>query len=506
MLRKLLILTLFLSLSACSKDESATDKHNDKDGHVEHAQHKDAEHHGSEKKESHSDHDDHKDAEHHSSEKQGSHDDHAEHKDAEHHGSEKQDSHDDHAEHKDAEHHGNEKQGSHDDHAEHKDTEHHSSEQKVAHNDHDEHKDDEHHNEKAEGGDEHDGHGGHEEAPGSVHLKAEQMQAANIVVEALKLSDVKTTIRAPGEIKLNAYNTIKVSPRINAQVIARHAVLGDEVIKGQDLVTLSSVEMAEAQGQLLLADKEWSRVKKLGRKVVSARRYITAKVEYEKSYANAKAFGMNENEIKNLLSQKHSADGSFKLVALQAGRVIHDKFIVGERIEAGYELMVITDESTMWVEARVTPQVTNSVDIGNSAEILLSDKKFPAKVVQLHHSLDETTRTSAVRLEVSNDDDLLHAGMFVTAFIETRNTSKAMQVPEESVLRSSDGDWQIMVEQGEAGEFKAVEVELKKVSNGMAIIGSKGSYKIGPGTRVVTHGAFFVQSELAKGGFEIHNH
>ena len=220
---------------------------------------------------------------------------------------------------------------------------------------------------------------------------------------------------------------------------------------------------------------------------------------------------MGEAEIKSLLAQKRSADGSFKLVAQQAGRILHDKFIVGERIEAGYELMVITDESSMWVEARMTPQLMSLVDIGNSAEILLGDERLAAKVIQLHHSLDATTRTSAVRLEVKNVVDHLHAGMFVTAFISTRNTRKALQVPEEAVLRSSDGDWQILVEQDEAGEFKAVEVELKSISNGMATIvsksrNSKADDYIGVGTRVVTQGAFFVQSELAKGGFEIHNH
>ncbi len=377
----------------------------------------------------------------------------------------------------------------------HNDTEQHGGNKEKAHDDHDD---------EAGGG--HAGEGGHEEEAGAVHLKPEQMQAANIVVETLELTDANDITRAPGEIKLNAYKTIKVSPRINAQVIARHAVLGEEVEKGQALVTLSSVEMAEAQGQLLLADKEWQRVKKLGRKVVSARRYITAKVEYEKSYANARAFGMNENEIKTLRAQKSSADGSFKLVAQQAGRILHDKFIVGERIEAGYELMVITDESIMWVEARVTPQIISLIDIGNAASILLNDKKLPARVIQLHHSLDETTRTSAVRLEVANDDDRLHTGMFVTTFIETRNTSKALRIPEAAVLRSSDGDWQVFIEQDEAGEFKAVEVELKNISNGMATIESKGGNSIKPGIRVVTHGAFFVQSELAKGGFEIHNH
>ncbi len=370
------------------------------------------------------------------------------------------------------------------------------------HVEHDDHADKEHHDDDKK--EEHADHGGeengHEEA-GAVHLKPEQIQAANIIIEPLVLTDVAVRVRAPGEIKLNAYRTIKVSPRINAQVIQRHAYLGDEVSKDQNLVTLSSVEMAEAQGQLLLADKEWKRVKKLGRAVVSGRRYITAKVNYQKTYANAKAFGMNEADIKSLLAQKRSADGSFTLAAQQTGRVLHDKFIIGERVEAGYELMVIADESTMWVEARVTPKIAGKITVGSSAEILLEKQRLPAKVIQLHHTLDETTRTSAVRLEVANENDRLHAGMFVRTLITIRNKGKALQVPEAAVLRSADGDWQVMVEQDEAGEFKAVEVEVKSISDGKAVIEG-----IKPGTRIVIQGAFFVQSELAKGGFEIHNH
>jgi len=340
----------------------------------------------------------------------------------------------------------------------------------------------------------------HNEA-GVVNLSAIQMKTAGITVETLSLKDVTMNIRAPGEIKLNAYNTFKVSPRINAQVIKRHAKLGDEVQAGRSLVTLSSVEMAEAQGQLLLADKEWVLVKKLGRKVVSARRYITAKVDYEKTYANAKAYGMSEKGIAALLAQKRTADGSFQLVAQQAGRILHDKFIVGEYISAGYELMVIANESTMWVEARVTPEVASQISIGNSAEIFLNKQRLPAKVVQLHHTLDEVTRTSAVRIEVGNDKDYLHAGMFVTAQISTNNKTTALQLPEAAVLRSSDGDWEVMVEQDEPGEFKAIEVKVKQINDGIAIIEG-----IKEGSRVVTQGAFFVQSELAKGGFETHNH
>jgi len=387
---------------------------------------------------------------------------------------------------------------SHTENKKHKDGEHHGAEKKEqAHDEHDEHKDDEHHDEKRSDEKE----AGHDEEAGAVHLKPEQMKMANIIVKAIQLSDAAMTVRAPGEVKLNAYRTIKVSPRINAQVIKRHAKLGEEVIKEQTLVTLSSVEMAEAQGKLLLADKEWKRVKKLGRKVVSARRFLTAKIEYEKSFASAKAYGMNQKEINSLLAQKRSADGSFNLVAKQAGRILHDKFILGEFVEAGYELMLIADESTMWVEARVTPEVVGQINIGSTAEIMTDKLRLAAKVIQLHHTLDETTRTSAVRLEVENKDDLLHAGMFVSTLLSTSNKTQALQLPEAAVLRSSDGDWQIFVEQKEAGEFKAVEIEVKQFSDGIAIIEG-----IQPGTRVVTQGAFFVQSELAKSGFEIHNH
>ncbi len=336
---------------------------------------------------------------------------------------------------------------------------------------------------------------------GIVKLTPTQMKMADIKVETLNLKNIAISIDAPGEVKLNAYKTIKVTPRIAAQVIARHAVLGDLVKVGQALVTLSSVEMADAQGQLLLADKEWKRVVRLGKKVVSQRRFITAKVNYEKSLASVKAYGMTKSEISALLAGKRLADGSFKLIANQAGRVLHDVFTVGQRVEAGYELMVIADESTMWVEARVTPANASKVKVGNDTEISFNGKTIPAKVIQLHHSLDETTRTSAVRIEVNNKDDLLHSGMFVSVKINTTDTRKGFSLPEAAVLRSPDGDWQIFVEQDEAGKFKAIEIKVDQVHNGQAIISG-----IKAGVRVVTQGAFSVQSELAKSGFSVHNH
>lgn len=123
-----------------------------------------------------------------------------------------------------------------------------------------------------------DGHGhgeeGHEE--GVPELTAEQIRTAGIETLVVQQDEVAGVVTAPGEVSLNAYRTTKVAPRIAAQIIKRHVQLGQNVEPGQVLVTLSSVEVAQAQGELLVSDREWQRVKKLGRKVVSERRYIEA--------------------------------------------------------------------------------------------------------------------------------------------------------------------------------------------------------------------------------------
>jgi len=68
------------------------------------------------------------------------------------------------------------------------------------------------------------------------------------------------------------------------------------------------------------------------------------------------------------------------------------------------------------------------------------------------------------------------------------------------LLRSADGDWQVLLETA-PGRFEAKEVEvLRSVGNQSLIRGLK------IGSTVVTQGAFFIQSEIAKSGFSVHNH
>ncbi|NOZ54111.1 MAG: efflux RND transporter periplasmic adaptor subunit [Gammaproteobacteria bacterium] len=320
-----------------------------------------------------------------------------------------------------------------------------------------------------------------------------------LVVKRQALGDA---ITAPGEATLNAYHTTKITPRTPAQVMKRHARLGDRVKKGQPLVTLSSLEMAEAQGVLMEANVELRRVKKLGRKVVSEKRFVAAQIAYQQAYAKVSAYGMTKQQIESLMKTGDAtrATGEFRLLSFQDGTVISDDFVVGERIEPGHVLMEISDESVLWVEARLTPEDAARIALGSLARVQVGEHWLSGKVTQARHAMDKVTRTLAVHIEVANPDDKLHPGQFVTAVIEGKEKLQGIIVPLAAVLRSSDGDWQVLIEVA-PGRFEPKEVEvLRTVGDRMLIDG------IAEGTTIVSKGAFFVQSEIAKSGFSVHNH
>jgi cobalt-zinc-cadmium efflux system membrane fusion protein len=358
-------------------------------------------------------------------------------------------------------------------------------------------------------GGEHDDHGlehgaetdgGHD--GGAVALTPQQIEATGLVIETLQLQQLTAQILAPGEIRLNGYATTMVTPRIAAQIVKRHVVLGERVTEGQPLLTLSSVDMAQAQGDLLVAEREWRRVRKLGREVVSEQRYMEAQVAYEQARARAIAYGLTELDIEKLLDQGKAemAAGRFQLLSTQNGTVIRDDFIVGEYIEPGRELLEISDESRLWVEARLTPEQAAEVRVGARATVVVRGENHHGEVIQVHHAIDENTRTMGMRIEIPNPDDRLHPGLFVQVRIEGVATEQVLAVPDDAVLRSPDGDWQVFVEH-HSNEFEPREVEVARTAAGLTVIGG-----LEPGVRVVTRGAFFLQSELAKSGFEVHDH
>ncbi|MDP2561233.1 efflux RND transporter periplasmic adaptor subunit [Psychrobium sp. 1_MG-2023] len=348
-------------------------------------------------------------------------------------------------------------------------------------------------------------HDSHPDA--GISLSALQMSVANIKVSTLTPQTFYRTIYAPGEVKANGYTSYVVSPRTESVVISRHATLGEHVVKGQKLVTLFSESVAQAQADYLIAATEWQRVKHLGKKTISDSEMVKAKTAFNAAYGRLIAFGMTKRAIKEITQttrqQSHNQDinlGQYTLIAQRAGAVLKDDFTQGQRVAAGDTVMLLADESSLWVEAKVSPSKKFQLSVDTPVEVVFDNQRYQGKVIQEAHTIDPITRTRIIRLAVANLDDSLHSGMFVDVNFKFATLTPVMAVPESTLARSADGDWTVFV-QDHPGEFNAVEVKLgRSLGQLREISGVKA------GAQVAVQGAFFIASEIAKGGFDPHNH
>ena len=333
-----------------------------------------------------------------------------------------------------------------------------------------------------------------------VSLTEQQQQLANIKVERLVLKKQNQTLYAPGEIKANGYVSYVVSPRVDSIVVKRHALLGQHVNKGDSLVTLFSGEVASQQTEFRLAEAELKRLTKMTAGTVSKKQILTAKAEYEVAYSRLVAFGLSKQAIAQTLTISPEKLGEYTLFAQTSGAVLTDNFAQGQRVDSGIELMLIADESALWVAAQLSANQDRTISNGSTALLEVNGNRYQARVIQEAHTIDEQTRSRTVRLEVKNTQHSLHPGMFADVYFHFETEQEVLAVPENALTRSADGDWQLFVVDDDGG-FAAQEVTLGR---------SFGDYRevlgIKAGLEVVTQGAFFIASQLAKGGFDPHNH
>ncbi|MDH5730384.1 MAG: efflux RND transporter periplasmic adaptor subunit [Gammaproteobacteria bacterium] len=351
----------------------------------------------------------------------------------------------------------------------------------------------------------------HEHKPNDKHehedtheitLSETQVSMANIRLLQLKEESIKEKLLVPGEVIVNAHRTSSIVSRVNAQLLKQHAQLGEQVQAQQVLLTLSSLEMAAAQADLLSANIELQQVTELGSAIVSNKRYSQASINYQRALSKVVAFGMHSREIEQLLKNNTAslANGEFQLVAAQNGIVITMDFIIGQMVSPGHEMIRITDESKLWVEARLPSSHRSFLNIGAATEVTIRQEKYLGSIVQIQHQLDAITRTQPIIAEIDNSAHRLHPGQFVNVSIETERSLSGIIVPIEAVLRNSQGRWQVYVKDSN-GRFAAKEVDLIKQIGQQVLISG-----VAPNQHIAAEGAFFIQSELAKSAFDVHNH
>lgn len=317
-------------------------------------------------------------------------------------------------------------------------------------------------------------------------LDAAALKAAGVQMATVTAAPVQGQLRAPAEVLENTYGTTLITPRVPALVIRRHARLGDEVTAGTPLVTLSSVEVADAQAGLRMAEQEWRRIQALGRDLVSGRRYDESQVTVEQARAKARAYGLPGTAVGR-------ANGEFTLTAPHAGRLTQDDFVVGQQIDPGHTLFRLVDESKVWIDAKLPAQTAQRIALGSPAQILIGDTRLPGTVVQRGHRTAEDTRTALARIEVDNTLDRLHAGDLVEALLMLEGAPTAQVTVPTAALTLLQGQT-VAFRQETSGVLEPVPVETGETIGDTTVV----TTGLRPGDRIAVTGVYALKSRLLR--------
>ena len=253
-----------------------------------------------------------------------------------------------------------------------------------------------------------------------------------------------------GAITPDIARNVPVVSLASGRVVAIHARLGDNVEKGQLLLTIRSDDVAggfdayrKAVADELLARKQLNRATDLYAHGAIAQQDLEVAQD---AAEDAKVTLATATEHLRLLGNDPDKPmGMVDIVAPIAG-VITDQQVTNAATVQAYSSpspFTISDISNVWILCDVYENDLASVRLGDTAEIKLNaypDRTFKGKVSNIGATLDPSIRTAKVRIEVPNPG-MMRLGMFVKATFHGQTKEVHTVVPASAVLHMHDRDF-----------------------------------------------------------------
>ncbi len=298
-----------------------------------------------------------------------------------------------------------------------------------------------------------------EDQPGSsglIKVSTEKVQKLGVRSELAQLRSLDKTVRAAGRIEADERRIYTISPKFEGYVERLHvSVTGQAVGKGQPLFEVYSPELVSAQREYAIAAQGVESLKDSESVAQSGMQQLA-----DSSLQRLKNWDISEEQVK-ALSRSGEARRTLTLRSPVSGIVTEKKAQQGMRFMPGEALYQVADLSSVWVIADVFEQDIGLVKTGTKATLRINaypDRMFEGRVSYVYPTLNATTRTVPVRIELANPGLLLKPSMFAQVELSASARGNVISVPISAVIDS--GTRQIvLIKQGE-GRFAPRAVKL----------------------------------------------
>src|SRR5881628_3544642 len=288
-----------------------------------------------------------------------------------------------------------------------------------------------------------------------ISLTPDAIARAGINIAEVKSGAAAAVLAVPATVTSNAYRDTKVNALVGGIIRDVSVELGAAVRRGEPLAVIVSSDLADAQMKyvsmraMLEADhQKLERTQKLVALGSASRQELEEVTALHTGHETEVAAARQRLLLLGLSADRFAKRESAAQVVSEVtvsspadGLVISRAVNPGQVINAGQELFVVTDLSTVWVIGDLYERDFSRVRVGSPATVTIASmpgRTLKGSVAYIDPRVDAATRTAKVRVEVPNRRGDLRLGMFVTVSFETGAAERITVVPRAAVQTLGD--------------------------------------------------------------------
>jgi cobalt-zinc-cadmium efflux system membrane fusion protein len=358
---------------------------------------------------------------------------------------------------------------------------------------------------------------------GVIVLDQTAQQKGHVVAEPVRIKEVAETLVIPGRLTVSDDQTWHVGAIAGGRVDALSARLGDFARAGQILGRIHSHDVHEARAGYQQALTELERARSA--EGYAAQRRDRAQRLFELRAGSLQDLETTAADLRNAQAAiekaqselakerahltilavpidepaggvaQHGDEDDVPIIAPASGLIVERRATVGSVVNAGDELLALTDMSSLWMIAAANEADLSKLRTGQGVRVEVRaypKRDFAGRVLKLGEQLDSATRTLQIRILVPNQQNLLKPEMYATASLQQSGRRSATFAPEEAI-QDIDGVPAVFVRRSQ-NNFEARSVKIGQHVGGETEI-LEG---LNAGDAVVVKGSFLLKSQMLR--------
>lgn len=307
-----------------------------------------------------------------------------------------------------------------------------------------------------------------------VDITFNQFENSNMKLGVLSKQLFTEGVKTNGHIDVPPANRAQVNAIMGGYIKKSELLVGDQVKKGQLLLTIENPVFIEIQQEYLEISEslkflktDYERQKMLfDEQITSEKKYLKAESLYKINLA--KLNGLSEKlRLLNIKPNNVLAGNLTSIISIYApikGSVTNIYTTIGKYMSESQVLLEIIDSSHKHLELVVFEKDVLSIKKEQPIKFQIPEnsvKYYDAEVHLIGKSIDEETRTVKVHGHLENEEEPFLVGMFVEAEIITNSIEK-MALPLEAVLEEDNRNYILTLNKknNDHYEFEKTPIEI----------------------------------------------